>query len=153
MNLFYSAATGGFHSSDLQEPPSDAVPITAERHAELLQAQAEGLCIVAGPDGQPQAVPRQRRAPSRDELLRYLQVDMSVHLNRAAQALGYDSMASAVSYAEDDTVPVWQAEGRALRAWRSTCWSTFYGLTSGTELPSWNQVREQLPPAPVKVSA
>ena len=93
------------------------------------------------------------RVISRDELLRSLTIDLQVHLNRTAQAMGYDSLASAISYAEDDTVPAWQAEGQALRTWRTTCWSWFYRLTSGTELPTWAELLPQLPPSPAKEPA
>jgi len=55
--LFYAASTGGFYASDIHDAiPVDAVEITAEQHAALLQAQSEGKQIVAGNDGYPVAV-------------------------------------------------------------------------------------------------
>ena len=44
-------------------------------------------------------------------------------LDKQSQAWGYDDIKSAVGYAEEPMVPQYQAEGRALRAWRSVCWS------------------------------
>lgn len=43
-------------------------------------------------------------------------------LDRTAQAFGFDSMATAVTYADEPAVPLFQAKGAALRAWRSHLW-------------------------------
>ncbi len=47
-------------------------------------------------------------------------------LDSSAQAYGYDSIASAVTYAEEPAVPKFQAEGQAFRAWRSLVWAYGY---------------------------
>lgn len=55
MDLFYSAETGGFYSGDIHTVmPSDIVPVTVERHAELLAGQSAGKRIVPGPGGEPE---------------------------------------------------------------------------------------------------
>lgn len=56
MALFYSETAGGFlddaiHAED--SIPSDAVAISADRHAELLAAQSAGCSIVADSQGRP----------------------------------------------------------------------------------------------------
>lgn len=56
-------------------------------------------------------------------------------LNAQAVALGYDSIESAVSYAEEPTVPEYQAEGLALRAWRSAMWAKCFEVL-GAGLPA-----------------
>lgn len=54
MDLFYSPRRGGFFAAEIHgEVPPDAVPVSAERHAELLAGQSEGLRIVAGAQGEP----------------------------------------------------------------------------------------------------
>jgi len=59
MQAYYSAAAGGFLFRELHGVlPDDAVPVMADEHAALLAAQARGLVIHAGPDGQPVAVDR-----------------------------------------------------------------------------------------------
>ena len=50
------------------------------------------------------------------------------HLDQSAQARGYDSILSAVSYADEAAVPRFQAEGLAFRAWRSQVWAACYEL-------------------------
>lgn len=44
------------------------------------------------------------------------------HLDTAAQALGYESIFTACTYADEPAVPKFQAEGQAFRAWRSQVW-------------------------------
>lgn len=56
MALFYSTSAPGFFDDGIHAPdaiPADAVPITADRHAELLAAQADGAAIVADSKGRP----------------------------------------------------------------------------------------------------
>ena len=53
----YSATTGGFYITGVHaDIPADAVEITDDRHAELLQEQASGKTIQADSSGVPQAV-------------------------------------------------------------------------------------------------
>lgn len=48
------------------------------------------------------------------------------HLDEAAVSRGYDSIATAVSYAEEPAVQRFQEDGRAFRAWRSLVWQYAY---------------------------
>lgn len=55
--MYYSASTGGFYIEDLHANiPADAVAITADEHAALLDAQAHGLVIQPDSAGHPVAV-------------------------------------------------------------------------------------------------
>lgn len=62
-------------------------------------------------------------APTLDDRGKELQRLVQEHMDAAAQALGYDDLKTAVGYAEEPAVPRFQAEGRALRAWRSLVWA------------------------------
>lgn len=44
------------------------------------------------------------------------------HINAQATAVGFDSIVTAVTYADEPADPVNQAKGFALREWRSLCW-------------------------------
>ena len=55
------------------------------------------------------------------------------HMDAAAKALGYDDIKSAVTYAEEPSVPKFQQEGQAFRAWRSQCWAAGYVVLSQVE--------------------
>lgn len=48
---------------------------------------------------------------------------VTAHLNAVAQAMGYDDLRTAVTYADEPSVPRFQHEGRALRACRSVAWA------------------------------
>lgn len=50
------------------------------------------------------------------------------HLDAQARSMGYESIATAVTYADEPAVPRFQIEGQALRAWRSVVWATGYQL-------------------------
>ncbi len=58
---------------------------------------------------------------------RVLRAKLTLYLDTIAIGVGsgYNSMDEAVSYAEEPAVPRYQAEGRALRAWRSRLWFAF----------------------------
>jgi hypothetical protein len=53
--MFYSATTGGFYTAEIHGDniPADAVEITAEEHAALLDGQRQGKLITADGDGRP----------------------------------------------------------------------------------------------------
>lgn len=53
--MFYSKQTGGFYDSNIHGDniPADAVEITSEQHAALLQGQSEGKVIAADASGRP----------------------------------------------------------------------------------------------------
>jgi hypothetical protein len=53
--MFYSATTGGFYDTAIHGDniPADAVEITTEQHAALLQGQSEGKQIASDENGRP----------------------------------------------------------------------------------------------------
>lgn len=62
------------------------------------------------------------REPTEAEQLAAYEAEVQFHMERAAQARGYDSLMSAISYADEPAAPQFQLEGLAFRAWRSACW-------------------------------
>ena len=53
--MFYSKLTGGFYTTEIHgdNSPADAVEITAEQHAALLDGQSQGKVIAADENGYP----------------------------------------------------------------------------------------------------
>jgi hypothetical protein len=148
MTQHYSASTGGFYDSEIHAAwPADAVEISAQRRAELLEAQSAGKLIAVDADGQPTATDP---PPPTDEHMRGL-LSSAVQrlLDAAARARGYDSMAAAVSYADEPAVPRYQADGQALRAWRSVMWEHALVGIAVTPVPTADALLATLPPAPV----
>lgn len=57
MSIFYSAIRAGFYDDGIHDVlPSDAVPVTAEHHRQLMADQAQGMVIIADADGAPIAI-------------------------------------------------------------------------------------------------
>jgi hypothetical protein len=47
-------------------------------------------------------------------------------MDTKAQGYGYDSVTTAVTYADEPAVPKFQSEGQAFRSWRSSVWAACY---------------------------
>jgi hypothetical protein len=58
---------------------------------------------------------------------------MQNELDLVARSKGYDDMFSAVSYAEEDAVPQFQIEGKAMRRWRSLFWAAGYQVLGAVQ--------------------
>jgi hypothetical protein len=58
---------------------------------------------------------------------------VQAHLDATAMTYGYDSIASAVTYADEPAVPRFQAEGQAFRRWRSLVWAACYQVQAEVE--------------------
>lgn len=129
--LFYAAVTGGFYDESIhgQAIPPDAFEIEREHHAELMEAQRHGMAIVADADGHPFAVPVQPPTPA--EVQAQLTRAVRAMLDSKARSLGYDDIAAAATYADEPAVASFQAEGKALRAWRSRVWEAAGNLMPG----------------------
>lgn len=98
-----------------------------------------------GQEPLPEPVP-----PTFEQRLKALQDDVQAQLDAVARAYGYDGISSAVSYADEPAVPKFQAEGQALRAWRSLVWAACYELLAevqagGRDEPTWEELLADLP--------
>lgn len=135
MTIFYSASSRGFYDDQIHSAiPGDAVEITADQHAELIAGQAVGKRIVADPAGRPMLVDP---PPLTDEQVAgNLSDAVQRFLDAAARAQGYDDIRSAVTYADEPAVPKFQAEGQALRAWRSLVWARCYEVLDAVKAGS-----------------
>ena len=60
-------------------------------------------------------------------------------LDAKAKAFGYDGILSAVTYADDPTVPLFQHQGQALRAWRSQVWASCYATLAAVQAGTQTQ--------------
>lgn len=149
MAIFWSGTAAAFFDSRIHEwIPPDAVAVTDERHAELLEGNGAGRQIVTGQDGAPEL--SDPPAPTEAQILRQYERAVQRHLDDAAKASGYDGIATAVSYAGEPAVPRFQAEGQAFRAWRSLVWEHCYSVLdaykSGQRTqPSVAQLISELP--------
>jgi hypothetical protein len=63
---------------------------------------------------------------------RFIQMAQGL-LDMTAAFWGYDNIFTACTYADEPTVPKFQAEGLALRRYRSEFWAAAYALTRGPD--------------------
>lgn len=89
-------------------------------------------------------------APTEAELSSLYEQAVQSKLDAAAQANGYDSISTAISYAEEPAVPKFENDGKAFRAWRSRVWAYAYeqlAAVKGGERtqPSVDEFLQELP--------
>jgi hypothetical protein len=146
--IYYSASTRGFYDNYLHDSiPADAIEITDDEHRSLLTEQSAGKQITADDGGRPVA---RERVETSEQAQARLTAAIQRHLDAQAQALGYDDIKSAVTYADEPSVPKFQSEGQALRAWRSMVWEAGYAMlddcTAGTRsIPTADALLAELP--------
>lgn len=103
------------------------------------------------PPAPPAAAPAPEAAPPTPEQIRQSLVDaIQDYMDGMAQMLGYDDIRTAVTYADEPAVPKFQAEGQALRVWRSLVWSACYAhlalVEAGeAEVPTLEEAISMLP--------
>lgn len=140
MSKFYSASTGGFYVSKVHGKaiPADAVEVSDAQYAALFEAQSQGHEIKADADGRPVARPRPAPTPSQAAVM--LSQALQDEIDATARAMGYDNALAAISYADEPSVPKYQAEAVALRVWRSQVWAAAESLiadvAAGGEMPT-----------------
>jgi len=76
-------------------------------------------------------------------------------MDTKARAFGYDNLTTAVTYADEPTVPKFQEEGQAFRAWRSLVWDTAYSILADVQaghrpFPTVTEVPSLLPEFPLE---
>ena len=153
--MFYSKLNNAFYAPQLRSDydksgtwPVDAVEVPDEVYAEFSQNPPAGKHRSAGPDGLPEW--EDNAPPTNEQVIAQLTIDVQKHLDEAAQALGYDDIKSAVTYAEEPAVPKFQAEGQAFRAWRSLVWDACYAimgdvLAGNRPIPTAEELIAELP--------
>lgn len=128
--------------------PDDSVSITKEEYLALLSGETEGMVISPGLDGKPGLEARPPQA--NEQIVLMFKKAIQRHMDEIAITLGYDDIKTAVTYAEEPSVPKFQVEGKALRAWRSLIWAYGYvqidAVQSGARpLPTPEELIAELP--------
>lgn len=130
----YDRLTGQFlqaeeADSDPKDPEAYLVPAFAtdieppEAPEGMFAAFVEGAWeFIAEPE------PDEPEPESPEQIQVRLTAVIQGHLDAQARAMFYDSIFTAVTYAEEPIVPKFQIEGAALRAWRSLVWDYSYGV-------------------------
>lgn len=114
---------------------------------------ANDIWTITPPPPSPAPSPSPAPVPADPDLTliaRHLELVVDDYIDGKARELGYASIVTAVSYADEPAVPKFQAEGRALRAWRSQVYAVAYQLLTEVQagkrgVPSTKELIAQLP--------
>lgn len=111
-------------------PAGELLEITQGEYQSLFAAQAMGKVIQAV-KGRPVAVdpPPLTWEQRKSEYVASVQM----FLDRTAKASGYSDLKDVITYADEPSVPKFQADGLAFRAWRSLCWAYCYEQLAAIE--------------------
>lgn len=109
------------------DPIDGGIEITDAQYSEALegilvgkQVSIEGGFSVGFPPEPDVPVPA---PPTVDEIKAQFEGQTQAFMDGKARDAGYDSLLTAISYAEEPAVPRFQIEGKAFRAWRSLVWA------------------------------
>lgn len=150
---FYSAKMNAFYPAAMQSDyeaagswPADAVEVGEECFLEFALAAAPvGQRREAGPGGLPIWVDIPE--PSRDEQIASLSAAVERHLNAVARSYEFKGIDDAISYVDEPSVPKFQEQGRAFRAWRSMVRGRWFDIRDDSaELPTEEGLLARLPP-------
>jgi len=109
-----------------------------------------GSDIIVSVDGVYEIQSAPPKTPSVAEIKAALVVAVQFFIDETAVSLGYDSVYTACTYADEPSVPKFQKEGKALRKWRSlvwaTCWQVMADVQAGNRaIPTPEQLIAELP--------
>lgn len=101
------------------------------------------FAVIDDAPGEPAALTAEMR-------LEILERAVQDRLDIEARRRGYDSIFTAVTYADEPAVPKFQAEGQRLRAWRSLVWASCTRILAAVKAgdraePSVEQLLAELP--------
>lgn len=77
-------------------------------------------------------IDKERPGPTKAEKIKAVELAVQAHLDAPAKALGYDDIKSACGYVDDED-PIFSAQGRAFKLWRSRTWRMCYRILDDVE--------------------
>lgn len=125
-------------------------PYTPYQYAELANFCNNNNCRIINQAGYLEAVPIEKPAPTLEEIKKVLLQAVDDWLDATVQERGYESIKTAVSYADEPIVPKFQQEGIVARRWRSLVYQECYRILDDVldgkrEIPSKQQLIAELP--------
>lgn len=137
---FFDDASKAFYCTDIHRIiPPDSVGVSDEefKYYQVERSKGFKLSVSKG-----KVVLIDPEETSKSDKLRSIESYVQKHINTVCKSYGYDSIISAVTYADEPSVPKFQQEGQAFRAWRSKVWDKCYQLLSDWEAGA---IEEQTP--------
>lgn len=147
--MFYAKSTNGFYDEAIHGDniPTDAVEITTEEHATLLEGQSQGKLIQADANGRPVLV--DPPPPTPEQIIIQCTGAVQQYLDTFARTRNYDSILSAATYATSQ-VPKFKAEGQYAVEARDATWAKCYEILAAVEavarpMPTLDELLAEMP--------
>lgn len=147
--MFYAKSTNGFYDEAIHGDniPADAVEITAEEHAALLEGQVQGKLIQTDTNGRPVLV--DPPPPTPEQIIARYTDGVQKHLDTFARTRNYDGILSAATYATSQ-VPKFKTEGQYAVEARDATWTKCYEILAAVEagtrpVPTMDELLAELP--------
>lgn len=122
MTYFYSPSKGGFYDDTFHfkhEIPKDVIRLTDVEYRNFLSGVNFNKILVLNKSNKLELIDKVIPA---SEIIQSFTANLQKHLDDTANLYGYDNIYTAISYAEESSVPKFQIEGKAFREWRSLFW-------------------------------
>ena len=149
MSIYYAKSTHGFYDTALHGDniPADAVEITADEHAALLEGQSQGKIIAADKNGKP--ILKDPPPPTTEQIIAQYTAGVQQHLDTFARTRNYDGILSAATYATSQ-VPKFKVEGQYAVEARDATWAKCYEVLAAVEsrsrpMPTLDELLAELP--------
>ena len=121
MTYFYSPSAKGFFDDTFHLPneiPEDVIQLTDKEYRFYLKAVNSNK-VIKVEFGE---LKLSDRPVVVEDIIKSITASLQNHLDEKAKEYGYDNIYTAISYAEESSVPKFQIEGKAFREWRSLFW-------------------------------
>lgn len=144
----FSPSAQSFYPESIEYPtlPSDVVTVTTAEWAAAIARGPYDTLTVQGVNLV--VVPGSAPAPTTAQVQAALEQAVQQYIDSKAQAKGYDTAASCISYL-NSTNATWQADAAAMNTWRDAVWGYCYAnAASATPSTTWAQLLPLLPAAP-----
>lgn len=99
--------------------PSGSIALTETEYKDLFHEINDNRKVVEIIGGK---IALKEPVISVETILAEMEIGLQNHLDSVAKGFGYDNIMSAISYADEPSVPKFQREGMAFRKWRSLFW-------------------------------
>jgi hypothetical protein len=145
--MYFSKTKGFVDEAIFGALPEDAISLTDERYAELMDGQFKGKNIKPDAEGIPQLA--ERPALTSDQIFKMYEGSAEQLMKDVAQEWGYSSIIDAASYV-NSTNKQYKAEAEALIQWRDLIWAKIEALKAKKPAASAEKFISQLPTVPEK---
>lgn len=147
-NWAFSPSMKAFYNKDFDKLPDDVYDVSEEFRNSIMNKIHEkpNQIIDIDIDGNPFVTDY---ILDKQEIINFFNKSVQNLLDDKAKSMGYDSIITAISYADEPSVPKFQKEGLAFRKWRSLVWDKANTIMKAKKFPGKYTLEQFLSELPV----